>query len=163
MLYICGRWCSRARRCLQGSRASEADDMQRRSRALAAGRPMGREGKNLSKNFQKMPFKSLRNHKNPYKQRDCGQCGRTMVEQSDPSHLYIYASCVCVRARKGMWYGRHAGRTADTSGAQPGIAARHRSSQAHGCRAAGMPKTPRGVDHRRKVQQYNSHMRGLYF
>lgn len=47
-----------------------------------------------------------------------------MVEQSDPSHLYIYASCVCVRARKGMWYGRHAGRTADTSGAQPGIAAR---------------------------------------
>lgn len=159
MLYICGRWCSRARRCLQGSMASAADDMQRRSRALAAGRPMGREGKTFPKIFQKMPFKSLWNHKNPDKQRDCGQCGRTMVEQSDPSHLYIYASCVCVRARKGdvvrqacRMIGRHFRRTA-----------RHRSSQAHGRRAAGMPKTPGGVDHRRKVQQYNSHMRGLPF
>ena len=101
MLYICGRWCSRARRCLQGSMASAADDMQRRSRALAAGRPMGREGKTFPKIFQKMPFKSLWNHKKPHKQRDCEQCGRTMVEQSDPSHLYIYASCVCVRARRG--------------------------------------------------------------
>ena len=48
-----------------------------------------------------MPFKSLWNHKNTHKQRDCEQYGRTMVEQSDPSHLYIYASCVCVRARRG--------------------------------------------------------------
>lgn len=80
--------------------------------------------KTFPKIFQKMPFKSLRNHKKPHKQRDCEQCGRTMVEQSRPSHLYIYASCVCVRARKGMWYGRHAGGSADSSGAQPGIAAR---------------------------------------
>jgi hypothetical protein len=33
--------------------ASAADDMQRRSRALAAGRPMGREGKTFPKIFQK--------------------------------------------------------------------------------------------------------------
>ena len=122
-IFVADGAAERADAC-KGSRASAADDMQRRSRASAQAGRWAERAKTFPKIFQKMPFKSLWNHKNTHKQRDCGQCGRTMVEQSDPSHLYIYASCVYVRARRGMWYGRHAGWSADSSGAQPGIAAR---------------------------------------
>ena len=53
-----------------------------------------------------------------------------MVEQSDPSHLYIYASCVCVRARKGCG-------TAGMQADWPTLQAHSQASQLAGTWAQG--------------------------